>query len=287
MTNIQKVAGFLARSDYPRSVLEPLETPDGRMLVDTPDGPWRAFPYLSPTISKLEASSAEEVFKAAAAVGEWHSFLRELDPVSIQPAIPGFFDVSWRWQQWQEAKAAAAPDRLAQARLEIEQLEAHAGLVDQFVRTAKAGTLPLRLLHGDPKLSNLLFDATTGEVRALIDWDTVQPGWIVFDFGDMVRSYTNAHAEDDPDPHATQVHEPYLQALREGFLSQTASWLTAAEKDHLFTGASWVIWMQALRFLADYLRGDVYYPVNYADHNRIRARNQLSLLESFLFLSTL
>jgi len=271
------VANHLKSHSYPKEILHPLTTPGGDTLVWTPDGPWRAFPYLSETCSITRATDPAEVKKAAEAIGEWHAFLKDLDPAWITPAIPHFFDVSHRWGQWENAKAKALPDRMEKAAPETALLESGRHLVEKYEALKHENILPLRILHGDPKLSNLLFDEKTKEVRAIIDWDTVQPGWIVFDFGDMVRSYTNTCAEDEPDPSKVRVHQPFLDALLEGFLSQTESFLTPAERKHLPLGAQWVIWVQALRFLADYLVGDKYYPAAFAEHNLVRARGQLEL----------
>ena len=282
--NCMHIASHLEEKEYPRKVLHPIHTPDGEAIIWASDDPWRAFPFLSGTYTQLFTSDVEEVRKAAMALGEWHTFLKEMDPAKIQAAIPGFFDVENRWRQWEEAKSNALSARGKQALDEITQLESRKELVFQFKKLKKENLLPLRILHGDPKLSNLLFDTESNEVHAIIDWDTVQPGWIVFDFGDMVRAYTNPCVEDEPDVSKVNVHPPYLEALRDGFLEKTGSWLTPAEKQHLFLGAQWVIWVQALRFLADYLVGDTYYPVAYETHNLVRARNQLKLLESFEFL---
>ena len=275
------IVGHLRTHSYPKEILQPMYTPEGLSLVPAPGGPWRAFPYFSETYARTQAVDAGEVRKAAAAVGEWHNFLKDLDPGKIQPAIPRFFDLTHRWGQWEYARQNALPDRTLHASAEIAQLESGRHLVDQFERLRESDIFPLRILHGDPKLSNLLFDEKTKEIRAIIDWDTVQPGWIVFDFGDMVRAYTNPCAEDEPDPAGIKIHQPYLDALLDGFLSQTQHWLTPAERDHLLTGAQWVIWTQALRFLADYLIGDRYYPASYPEHSLVRGRNQLKLLESF------
>ena len=271
------IASYLESKGYGRDILRAVAMPEGGVVVWHDQLPWRAFPYLSNTYTRFQPVSAEEVYEAAVAIGEWHTFLKDLDPGLIQPAIPGFFDVAGRWAQWLEAKSRALPARITQAAEEMRQLEEDAGLVDLFSQVKKKGVLPLRILHGDPKLSNLLFDEKTHAIRAIIDWDTVQPGWLVFDFGDMVRAYTHPAAEDDPDLGRLQMHVPYLQALTEGFLSQTAHWITPAERENLMQGAQWVIWVQALRFLADYLVGDEYYPVTYPEHNLVRAKNQLQL----------
>ena len=281
--NNSVIAAHLRERAYPKDILEPVRTPMGVTVVQAPDGPWRAFPFLSQTYVRHQAADEKEVRKAAAAIGEWHSFLRDLSPDRIQAAIPRFFDVSRRWDQWLQAKANGLPGRLREAATEITRLESGYHLVEKYETLKRENNFPLRILHGDPKLSNLLFDEKSEEVRAIIDWDTVQPGWIVFDFGDMVRSYTNTCAEDEADTSKVSIHQSFLDALHEGFLSQTEGFLTPAERQHLALGAQWVIWVQALRFLADYLVGDKYYPAGFAEHNLVRARGQLALLERSKF----
>jgi Ser/Thr protein kinase RdoA (MazF antagonist) len=270
------IADWLEAKGYPRYILRPLAAPSGETIAWVDGAPWRAFPYVAHTRAGAQAQGAQEVRKAAAAIGEWHTFLKDLDPGLVRPAIPGFFDLAHRWGQWEAASQEALPERARRAQREIAWLDSGAFLVDRFRETE----LPLRILHGDPKLSNILFDAVSGELKAIIDWDTAQPGWIVFDFGDMARAYMSAGAEDEPDLNRVRIHQPFAEALLEGFLGETESWLTPAERGHLFLGAQWVIWMQALRFLADYLTGDHYYPVRYEDHNLVRARNHLKLWEN-------
>jgi thiamine kinase-like enzyme len=282
--NNELIAAHLKAHSYPKEILVPLATPEGKTLVPALDGAWRAFPFIAGTFTRTKATDASEVRAAAAAIGEWHSFLKDMDPLSIQPAIPHFFDLTYRWKQFMVVRQNAPEDRSRKAWLEILQLSSEGrDLTWHYEYLKTFNPLPLRILHGDPKLSNILFDEKTGEVRAIIDWDTVQPGWIIFDFGDMVRAYTNPCAEDEPDVMKVKVHRPYMDALLEGFLAQTEPWLRPSERINLRLGAQCVIWLQALRFLADYLSGDHYYPVEYPEQNLVRARNQLRLLNSIKF----
>ena len=135
--------------------------------------------------------------------------------------------------------------------------------------------LPLRVTHNDTKAGNVLFSSHTHKAVAVIDLDTVMPGAILSDFGDMVRTFVPDKMEDDPTE--ITLNSAILEALTSGFLSETADFLTSAEKDHLLLGGAWITGEQALRFLTDWLAGDIYYKIQYPSHNLVRTRNQLAV----------
>jgi thiamine kinase-like enzyme len=143
-----------------------------------------------------------------------------------------------------------------------------------------SGELPLRVTHNDTKAGNVLFDINSHKALAVIDLDTVMPGTILSDFGDMVRTFAPDKGEDNPT--AVSLRQEVVTALLEGFLSETGDWLSSAERKHLMLGAAWITGEQALRFLTDWLAGDVYYKIQYPEHNLIRARNQLALFRVIL-----
>jgi Ser/Thr protein kinase RdoA (MazF antagonist)/NDP-sugar pyrophosphorylase family protein len=281
VNNALQIEAHLKRADYPFEPVPQLKGKGGsHWAMDKKGGRWRAFPYVQNSYCRTQAENIEEVRQAAEAIGHLHSCLRTFNPLPIQPAIPGFFDLAWRWQQWTEALENALPERRVTAKPQIEALEARQFYVDEYEELKAMDQMPIRLLHGDPKLSNLLFDKHSQKVRAIVDWDTAQPGWIIFEFGDMVRSYTNPGGEDGDlsSKEAQDKHDQLYTIVWKGFLKYTDDWLTPGEKTHLPIGARWVIWMQALRFLADYLIGDNYYPVAFPDQNLERAKTHLALL---------
>ena len=141
---------------------------------------------------------------------------------------------------------------------------------------------PVRITHNDAKLGNVLFEKTTGRILAVTDWDTIMPGCMLADFGDLARSLISPVEEDSPRYDKIQVQLPYFEELCRGFLEDTSNILTTVEKQHLVLGAKWIILEQALRFLDDYLSGDSYYPVCYTEHNKTRATNQLRLFQELL-----
>ena len=137
-------------------------------------------------------------------------------------------------------------------------------------------------MHHDTKINNVLFNEQSGRGLCVIDLDTMMPGTVMSDYGDMVRTFTNAADEDEPDLEKVYCRVDVLKELTRGFLSEVSGMLTPEEKDSLLLGGKGLIYMQAVRFLADYINGDIYYKVSYKDHNLVRARNQLKLLESLI-----
>jgi len=136
------------------------------------------------------------------------------------------------------------------------------------------------VVHTDPKIGNLLFDVSTNEAIAVLDWDTIMPGAIPADFGDMVRAMACTVGEDEADFSLVDLDETLFQALAEGFLPPLKDMLTPLEIENLVTGARWIILEQMMRFLTDFINGDVYYKTAYAEHNLVRARNQMALYQA-------
>ncbi|MDP1587439.1 MAG: phosphotransferase, partial [Prosthecobacter sp.] len=168
--------------------------------------------------------------------------------------------------------------RLEGCALETAQILARSHLA----RALQSRNLPVRTVHNDTKLNNLLFDRQTQQPLCVIDWDTVMPGLVAHDFGDMVRTMASAAAEDETDPARVRILPERLAAITRGYLAATQDWLTQAEIDTLPLGAQTIIFEQAVRFLTDHLEGDLYYPVSRHGHNLTRTRVQCALLESLI-----
>jgi thiamine kinase-like enzyme len=136
--------------------------------------------------------------------------------------------------------------------------------------------LPKRVIHGDTKVSNFLFHKNTGLPIALIDYDTLMIGTIIYDFGDMIRSFTNLKSEDENSKGMYFSYSTY-QVIKKGYLESVLGQIKEEEKNHLDLGAKAVVFVQGLRFLTDYLNGNVYYKTIDSKHNLRRAHNQLYL----------
>ncbi|GAI37229.1 unnamed protein product, partial [marine sediment metagenome] len=144
----------------------------------------------------------------------------------------------------------------------------------------KEGKIPVRVTHNDTKINNVLMDRETLKGLCVIDLDTVMPGTVLSDFGDMVRTFTNSVNEDVPDVLKVKMRLNIFRAMAEGYLSEANDFLTPVEKSNLVYGGKLITLMQGIRNLTDYLKGDVYYKINYPEHNLDRTRNQFALLRS-------
>ena len=143
------------------------------------------------------------------------------------------------------------------------------------------GILPKRICHCDPKVNNILFDKD-GKILCVIDLDTVMPSFVFSDFGDFLRTAANTAAEDEPDTSKVSFRMDIFKAFARGYVESAKGFLTDIEKENLPFAACMFPFMQAVRFLTDYLNGDGYYKISYQDHNFVRAKSQMALFKSAL-----
>lgn len=278
MQNIQQVCDHLARQDFPYRIAAPVAALDGTSLQQDEKGNfWRVFPFYENTFVPEDLASPEIAYKGARAYGAFARALRNFPAQDLTETIPGFHDTDRRWQVFLEILDKDPVQRVEYSRIEIEQMFAAKPVFDKISGLKKSGALPLRVTHNDTKAGNILFDIDTREAVAVIDLDTVMPGTILSDFGDMVRTFAPDCREDDPQ--YPLIRHEVLDALQRGFLEETDDFLTQTEKANLLPGAAWITGEQALRFLTDWLAGDTYYKINYPEHNLVRARNQLALFK--------
>ena len=182
----------------------------------------------------------------------------------------------------EELDTAAKADKLDR----LKNVEAEMRFVDKYRSQAgkvlilmDEGAIPVRITHNDTKINNVMLDDKTGEAIAVVDLDTVMPGCALYDFGDMVRTATASAAEDEKDLGKVYSKIEYFEALVKGYLSQ-AKFLNKAEVENLVFSGILITFTIGIRFLADYLAGDVYFKTDYDDHNLVRARTQFKMIES-------
>jgi Ser/Thr protein kinase RdoA (MazF antagonist) len=276
--NMQLIADHLVQlPNYAMKILRPLPTREGQLLyVDDRNKYWRATPFFAHTTSYSCIETPRQAAAAARAFGQFASALQDFPTQQLNVTLPGFHDSISRYQHYETIKKAASTDRLIVANDIIRFIEQESHLFRKIANL----NLPLRAVHNDTKADNVLLDATTDKGICVIDLDTVMPGTILSDFGDMVRTFTNSHAEDDDKFEEVEARYAIFEALSNAYLEETASFLTEVERKHLLEGALWIVLEQALRFLTDYLANDVYYSIQYPTHNLVRAKNQMALWQS-------
>jgi Ser/Thr protein kinase RdoA (MazF antagonist) len=250
----------------------PVHSLDGRWLVEDDTDVWRAFERV-PDAGPPGPASEETAVSAAELLGRFHVRLADLDPGELVVTLPGFHDVQRRLDQLREVIAADPRGRVADSGPEIDLALSGADLV------ALAGDLdartPSRVVHNDAKLDNFLF--RDGVAVAIVDLDTLMPGKWFWDVGDLLRSATTSAAEDETDLDRVVVDATRYRSLVEGYRRTVSGVATDAEIEAVDAAGAIVTYEQALRFLADWLAGDVYYRTTPPQQNLDRARTQLRL----------
>ena len=285
MENITGVTEFLrkkilARGGNPdRETLNIRRTVDGAVLYTDREGePWRCMTYVDGASSRETVESAAMLREAGRAFGEFQKLLSDYPAETLHETIPHFHDTPERMKQLRAAIEKDAAGRAASAQAEIDFALARESSCGIVMELQNQGALPLRVTHNDTKLNNVLLDPRTGEGVCVIDLDTVMPGQAIFDFGDSIRYGASTAAEDEKDLSRVALDLDLFEAYTRGFLEGCNNVLTPAEKGLLPTGA-WMMTLECgVRFLADYLNGDVYFKTAYPDHNLVRARTQFKLV---------
>lgn len=277
--NMRIAADYLAAYDPGYLFLNAMKTREGRELWYDDEGfPWRILPFIDHSYSIDEVEKTDQAGSAARQFAILTQKLAGLDASLLKPTIPDFHNLELRYRQFREALAAAGEKEKQQASPEIETCLRHEHLAEEYRRLIAHPDCRLRVMHHDTKINNVLFDRESGAAKCPIDLDTLMPGYIFSDLGDMVRTYVSPVSEEETDLSKVRVRDEFYRALYDGYLSEMAAELTDYEKQHLSFAGKMLLYMQALRFLTDHLQGDVYYKIHYPGQNLNRARTQLKLL---------
>jgi len=278
MDNIANIGHFLTKKSYPRKVLLPVENSQGQYTVKVAENYWRLYPFIENTITYNQVDTTEQAYAAAFAFGEYTNYLDDFEAASLHTTIPNFHNTNLRYEQFLKATKSGVGERKRKAQAAINELLTYQYLLKRI----RATKLPLRVTHNDTKINNILFDKISGAAVCVIDLDTLMPDTLLYDYGDMVRTFTPVFDENSDNFAQIYVRKEMLNALTEGYLAGLDGQLTSLEKELLMYGGKLTIFEQALRFLTDYLQGDIYYKVTTEDQNLIRTKNQLCLLESLV-----
>ena len=281
MSNARLLAERLAASDFSLKIPTPQPTIRGDFWANDAAGNWwRVLPFFEKTFAPDQADSPEIAYEAARGIGLFLKKLADLPAENLKETIAGFHDTARRWLVFEAVLKENKANRLQFCEKEVAEIFNQKHVFEKIDSLKKSGELPSRATHNDPKAANVLLDISTKKAVAVIDWDTAMAGTIPSDFGDMMRSFAPTLFEDDPAVEKMEVNLPIVEAMCAGFLDEAAPFLTTVERENLFAGGQWIIFEQALRFLTDFLAGDVYYKTAFPEHNLVRARNQLALLRA-------
>jgi hypothetical protein len=240
---------------------------------------WRLMEYVPDCRSFNIAENADVAFEGAAAFGQFQKVMSKQKAADYTPTIPDFHHLGNRLGKLQEAISVDTESRVKDARPEItfvlDRME-YAQILTDLLRKK---IIPVRVTHNDTKLNNVLFEKKRIKHICVVDLDTVMPGTLLYDYGDMVRTFTSPVEEDEPDVSKVVLREDIFEALTRGYLKDLSDALTAGERQHLLFGAKVMLLMIGARFLTDYLEGDHYFKTSRDNHNLDRARNQFALLQ--------
>jgi Ser/Thr protein kinase RdoA (MazF antagonist) len=196
---------------------------------------------------------------------------------SMHETIPNFHNVQHRLNQFREAIENNHANRLDQVSAEIAFVRQRADEMAELLRLGQAGKIPLRITHNDTKFNNVLLDEKD-QALCVIDLDTIMPGYAAYDFGDSIRTIASTAAEDEQDVNKIELNLPLYEAYAKGYLEETQTFLNKAEINSLAFGCKLLTFLMGLRFLTDYINGDVYYKIHFPEHNLQRSRAQFRLL---------
>jgi len=283
--NIAKVANHLKQKEYPLKILETIETIMGGHLLRDQGKCWRLLYFFDQTFTVNETDDESLAYNAAYAFGEYARYLGDLDCEKLNTPIADFHNTPLRFEHFKRAIQPAyrtgrqgVSERVIHAKKEVDELLSFKALLQSYHQFSHL----VRVVHYDTKINNVLLDKSTKKPVAIVDLDTLMPGMLPYDFGDMVRTISPPVDENEKDTTQVRVRENILKAITNGFLDGIKEAIDPIEKENLYNGAALIIYEQALRFLSDYLLGDPYYQVNYPSQNLVRAQNQIVLLKDFL-----
>ena len=286
MENIFSVTEYLREvirkegGDLDRETLSYIKTKSGDTYFEDADGqPWRCLHYVPNSICHQTVEEPQQFYQSARSFGHFLKQLGDYPAEDLYETIPRFHDTVKRFQDFSEAVRKDVKNRAGQCREEIDFALAREADCGVLMNQLQEGILPLRVTHNDTKLNNILFDADTDQGLCIIDLDTIMPGLAANDFGDSIRFGASTAEEDEPDLSKVHFDIHLYELYVKGYLEMAREVLTPAEIDSLPWGARLMTLECGMRFLADYLQGDVYFKTAYPEHNLVRARTQFRLVK--------
>ena len=280
MENIMGVTEYLGREiesrggDREREALRVIRP----YYTDSANGAWRVYPFVEDTICYQTAETPALFAASGRAFGHFQRLLQGYPAQTLHETIPHFHDTEDRLAKLKAALAADRLGRAAECRPELDFVLSRETDCSVALQALRDGVLPLRVTHNDTKLNNVLMDRDSGEGLCIIDLDTVMPGLSINDFGDSIRFGANHSAEDEKDLSKVNLDVSLFEAYTQAFLEGAGGTLTAAEIDYLPWGAKLMTFECGIRFLTDYLEGDVYFHTTRDGQNLDRCRTQFKLV---------
>ncbi len=248
------------------------------MMYDSTGTPWRLLPFVPNSESFNTAPSREYAESAARGFARFTKYLHGIPLDVCSETIPQFHDLTLREEQFGEALRTGDSARRETAKAEIDAYQSFAHIGEQYRALVSKGVLAKRIQHHDTKFNNILFEKGTSNALCVVDLDTVMPGYFLSDIGDLIQFGTSAF-EDQTDMEKIVVNDELYTAIVRGYQSELEGELSPEEIKLIPFGGEYMTYMLGLRFLTDYLNGEVYFKTTYEGQNLDKARNRLKLLQ--------
>lgn len=284
MENITQVTQWIQNKiearggDVMREALCIVPTKEGDSYFITDEGSYyRAYVFIDGGVCLDKARTPKDLYESGMGFGGFQRCLADFPAENLHETIPDFHNTVKRLEAFKHAVAEDVCNLAASVQSEIDFALSMEEKVTYCAECKK--NLPLRVTHNDTKLNNVMLDSETEKALCVLDLDTVMPGYAMDDFGDGIRVGANTALEDEKDLSKVSCDLSLFRAFTEGFLKGTEGSLTKEEIELLPLGALIMAYECGIRFLMDYLQGNVYFKVMYPEHNLVRARNQFALVK--------
>jgi len=281
--NLSLIKTYLSESNPEYIFAGPTVTLDGRISVAHNDEVYRVQPFISGSYTLDSVTSAGQAYQAAKQFAKFSRLLKDLKTDNFAYPLENFHNLDLRVTQFNKALENAQEERITLATSEIHKVKNYMDIAFRYNQIVEEKLIPLRIIHHDTKISNVLFDHNDNGL-CVIDLDTVMPGFFISDVGDMMRTYLSEATEEEQDFDMITVRKEVFNQICRGYLEEMGEEMTAVERELFLYSGRFMIYMQAVRFLTDFLNGDVYYPIKYPLHNLKRAGNQIKLLQRYMDL---
>ena len=288
MHNLELVTAHIAYKnrregkDPAKTGLLLLEAEEGKSWIGNGEsGHWRMFWFIEDQLIYDIAKTGGIAFEGGRAIARFQSMLIGLDPETIGDTIPRFHDLDFRMQQFEESLATAKQSRLQRADGLIRFTRQHYPGIRELYDLSERHGFPRRLIHNDTKFNNILFGGD-GTATCMIDLDTVMKGYSWFDFGDALRTCAGTAPEDEEDTTRIGFRMDIFEQFTKGFLSEAHAFLAEREIAELHRAPAAFTFLQGLRFLTDYLNGDLYYKTGGEEDNYRRTLAQYTMMQRML-----
>jgi hypothetical protein len=279
--NVRMIADFLEEKHPEYLFVKSIRTKNKNDLIHVKEGYFRVYPYVANSHSIDVVANPQQAYEASRKFGEFTKMLSGINVAKLQITLPDFHNLSLRFKQFTEVLRNGNLSRIQRSKELIDFTIANKSIVGIYEKILQNPSFKLRVTHQDTKISNVLFNNQDIGL-CVIDLDTVMPGYFISDVGDMIRTYLSPASEEEKDFSKIEIRQEYFTAIWKGYMSEMEDELSKEEKDHFIYAGKFMIYMQAMRFLTDYLGNDIYYKTEFEEHNFVRARNQIMLLKKLI-----